>query len=539
MKIPRVRFRVHGWLDREDYLTLTRIAKYIGRGPGYSIFELDPERIEKNEYTLDDVLAILSSIESIDEEDLANIKSIIEEAKKVYIDLGPDGWLRIKSKLYLKPIIQELGVTLPYSKEEKAYKAPPHMYRSLVELFRSKGLIVEDSLGLFPPEASLPRRIQFKGKLRPYQEEALKAWRENGYRGIIVLPTGAGKTVVAIAGIAELSVRTLVVVVTKEQVRQWIDSIRRFTDAGALVGGYYSDEKRLSPITVTTYQTAYRKVSLFTRNFSLLIFDEAHHLPADKFRTIATYMASPYRMGLSATIEREDGKHVELFPMLGGIVYKTSPGELTRQGYLAPYVVRTRRVYLRPEERKKYEELRRRYQKLASGRTFNELLEAARRGDPTAREAIRIHHQMREIIQFSKAKLEEAERIIREELSKGSKIIVFTQYKRQAEELARRVGGLLLHGGIDKRRRELVLDQFRRMKSGVLIVTTVGDEGLDIPDANVGVLVSGTGSPRQFIQRLGRLLRPKPDGKSAILYEVVMAGTSEEYQSRKRRMVGV
>jgi len=537
LKIPRVRFRVRGWLDKEDYNTLTTIARYIGRGVGYSIFELDPDRIEKNGLTPDDVLAVLNSIEEIDHDDLERLREILEDAKKVWIEMGPDGWLRIRSKIYLKPIIAELGINLPYSREEKAYRAPPHLYAALVELFRSKGLIVEDELGLFPPKASLPRKITFRGTLRPYQEEALRAWRENGYRGIIVLPTGAGKTVVGIAAIAELNVRTLVVVVTKEQVKQWIEAIRRFTDAGAMVGAYYSDEKRLSPITVTTYQTAYRKVKLFSKHFSLLILDEAHHLPADKFRTIATYMAAPFRMGLSATIEREDGKHVEIFPLLGGVVYHTSPGELTRQGYLAPYTIRTRKVKLRPAEKRKYDELRRKYHKLAAGRTFQEVLEAARKGDPSALEAVRVHHKMKEIVQYSEAKLDEAEKIIREELAKGSKIIVFTQYKRQAEELAKRVGGLLLHGGIPKSRRERVLDQFRRMKSGVLVVTTVGDEGLDIPDANVGVFVSGTGSPRQFIQRLGRLLRPKQDGKSAVLYEIVMAGTSEEYQSRKRRML--
>jgi len=537
VRVPRVRFRVRGWLEREDYETLTNIAKYVGRGVGYSIFELDPERIEKNGLGPDDVLAIISSIDKIDEEDRERLIEIIRDAKKVKIEIGPDGWLRIRSRIYLKPIIAELGVTLPYSKDEKAYKAPPHMYASLVKLFRSKGLVVEDDLGLFPPEASLPRRISFRGQLRPYQEEALRAWKDNDYRGIIVLPTGAGKTIVGIAALAELNVRTLIVVVTKEQVKQWIDAIRKFTDAGALVGAYYSDEKRLSPITVTTYQTAYRKVKEFTKHFSLLILDEAHHLPADKFRTIATYMAAPFRMGLSATIEREDGRHVEIFPLLGGVVYHATPGDLTRQGYLAPYTIRTRKVQLSPAEKKRYDELRRQYQRLAAGRTFQEVLAAAKRGDERAIEAVRIHHKMKEIVQYSSAKLDEAEKIIREELAKGSKIIVFTQYKRQAEELASRVGGLLLHGGIPKSRRTAVLERFRRMKSGVLVVTTVGDEGLDIPDANVGVFVSGTGSPRQFVQRLGRLLRPKEDGKSAVLYEIVMAGTSEEYQSRKRRML--
>ncbi len=534
-RLPRIRIRVRGWLSDDEYRSIRLFARYLGRYDGFAVFEFDPVLASKNNLTPKDIIAIASSIESIVDEDLEALKDLLEESVKVRIYFGEDGWLRVSSRVYLKDLLWKTGISLPYSREERAYRAPPYLYRRLVQLFQREGLVVDDEVGLLGSSAKLPRTITFKGELRPYQEEALQKWRENENLGIIALPTGAGKTVIAIAAIAELGVRTLVVVYTKEQVRQWIEAIRKFTDAGGLVGAYYGDEKRLAPITVTTYQTAYRKVSLFTRYFAFAVFDEAHHLPADKFRAIAIGLAAPYRMGLSATIEREDGKHEEIFPLLGGVVYYSTPGELIRQGYLATYKIVTRKVELEPDEKKKYEALRRRFMALSRGRTFNELLEAARRGDRDAIEALRVHKEMIRIIQYSKAKLREAERIIRDELRKGSKIIVFTQYRAQAEEIARRVQGLLLHGGIDKRRRQRVLEEFRRRPSGVLVVTTVGDEGLDIPDANVGVFLSGTGSPRQFIQRLGRLLRPKPGNNTAVLYEVVVAGTSEEYQSRKRR----
>ncbi|MCE4625083.1 MAG: DEAD/DEAH box helicase [Desulfurococcales archaeon] len=530
------RFRVKKWLENEEFRRLLDIARYLGRIDGYSIFEIDPERIERSGYTIDDVRALLSSVDGIVEEDVEAVLSFLAESKKVTIRLGEDGWLRIGGRIRLKPLIAELGLYLPYDRETREYKAPAHLYRKLVEHFRSKGLVVEDKVGLLEGR-NLPRKVEFKGELRPYQEEALKAWRESGYRGIIALPTGAGKTVIAIAGIAELSKYTLVVVYTVEHIRQWSEAIAKFSNAGGLVGAYYGGEKRIAPITITTYQTAFRKVRLFAPLFPLIIFDEAHHLPADKFRAIATGMPAPYRLGLSATPERPDGRHEELFPLLGGVIYRTTPGELTRQGYLAPFKVRRVKVEMEPDERKRYEQLRRRYQLLAAGRTFQELLDAAKRGDPTAIEALRVNAQMRNLIQYSEAKLKAVNEIVRKELAKGSKIIVFTQYRKQAEEIAKRVGGLLLHGGLDKRRRVRILETFKRMKSGVLVLTTVGDEGLDIPDANVGILVSGTSSPRQFIQRLGRLLRPSPGKREAILYEVVMAGTSEEFQSRKRRML--
>jgi len=536
ISVPRVRFRIKGWIDEELFKTITRIAKYLGRREGYSLFELDPQRVRREDYTLEDIFSLLSSIEGIVEEDLEELKSVFEEYNTARVYFREDGWIGVSSRRFLRDILREGGLPLLYDREEKAYKIPPYLYGKVVSVLRNAGLRVVDEVGLLGSASLLPRRIEFRGTLRPYQEEALKAWRENDYKGIIALPTGAGKTVVAIAGIAELQVRTLVVVYTREQVRQWIQAIRRFTDAGGMVGAYYGEEKRLAPITVTTYQTAYRRLREFAPYFSLVIFDEAHHLPAEKFRAIAVGMPAPYRLGLSATIEREDGKHEEIFPLLGGVVYHTSPGELTRLGYLATYTIIQRKVDLLPNEKKKYMELRRRYQVYARGRTFQELLEAAKKGDQDAIQAIRIHKEMTKLIQHSEAKLREAEKIIRNELAKGSKIIVFTQYKSQAEEIAKRVGGLLLHGGLDKARRARVLEEFRASPSGVLVVTTVGDEGIDIPDANVGVLLSGTGSQRQFIQRLGRLLRPKNGANTARLYEIVAAGTSEEYQARKRRM---
>lgn len=528
----RLRFRVRGWLSDEEFKALLEFSRYIGRSEGEAVFEVDPLRVERSGYSLDDVVAILESLsDKIDSEDLARFREILDEQRRARVWIE-GGWLYVTSQRLLKPIFEELGYMPAYDRERRAFRLPPHKYAEVVEALERSGLKVSDEVGLL--QARLPREIEFRGELREYQDEALEAWRNAGRRGVIALPTGAGKTVIAIAALAELGVPTLIVVYTKEQIHQWLASIRRFTDAAGMLGAYYGDEKRLAPITVTTYQTAFRKLEEFVGRFAFLIVDEAHHLPAEKFRAIASGMPAPYRMALSATPEREDGKHEEIFPLMGGIVYQSTPGRLAAEGYLAPYVIRTVRVDLPPEKRREYETLRSKFQRLAAGRRFEELLMAAKKGDPSAIEALRIHARIRSIVQANEEKSRAAERIALEELRRGSKIIIFTQYKKQAEEIARRIGAYLLHGDIDPYRRKSVLEAFRRASSGVLVVTTVGDEGLDIPDANVGILVSGTGSRRQFIQRLGRLLRPAP-GKKAVLYEIVTARSSEEYQARKRR----
>jgi superfamily II DNA or RNA helicase len=525
---------VRGWLGDEEFRGILRFARYLGRDDGAALFEFDPERMERSGLDPRDVVAILSSIPGVDPGDLEGLRAAILSRLEVRVSYEPGGWILVSSKgVRLRDHFEGLGWRPVYDRGRRAFRARAHLYRELVEHLKSRGLLVRDDVGLLDG-ARLPRPLEFQGCLRPYQEEALEAWLSNGGRGVVALPTGAGKTVIAIAAMARLGVATLVVVYTKEHIGQWMEAIRRFTNAGGMVGAYYSEEKSLRPITVTTYQTAFRRLDDFATRFALVVFDEAHHLPADKFRAIAMGLPAPYRLGLSATVEREDGKHVEIFPVVGGVVYSTTPGQLTRQGYLAPFQIRRVPVDLPPSLKREYQRLRRQYQALARGRRFEEVLEAMRRGDPQAVEALRIHARMRSLVQENPAKLEAVERIVREELARGSKIIVFTQYRRQAEELARRLGALLIHGELDAQKRRRALQAFREAPSGVLVVTTVGDEGLDIPDANVGILVSGTGSRRQFLQRLGRLLRPAP-GKQAVLYEIVTAGSPEEYQSKRRR----
>ena len=243
-------------------------------------------------------------------------------------------------------------------------------------------------------------------------------------------------------------------------------------------------------------------------------------------------------MGLSATVVREDGKHTELFPLMGGIVYYKTPQELVERGYLAPFVNRIVKVDLTEEEKKRYEELKKVYKALAQGLQFQELLSRAQHGDQKAALALKVHSELKQLIHKSAKKLDAVKKIVEKELESESKILVFTQYVDQAEKIGEILKAPVLTGSTEPRLRKKILEEFKASPTGVLVITTVGDEGLDIPDVNVGIVVAGTGSRRQFVQRLGRLLRPRP-GKIARMYEIIVRGTEEEAQARRRKKLSL
>ncbi|WFO75772.1 DEAD/DEAH box helicase [Desulfurococcaceae archaeon MEX13E-LK6-19] len=537
--------RARRWLDNTEFREILKIADYMGyqKGAG-ALFKINVKKILSNNYTFEDIINIINEYDlEIKEGNLDYLREIIEEKTKITIDVestSNDIIMKIPWNVWniLKEQLRGIGIRF-YNKDQEAiyYTFKPYKLSTVIELVKGKGINIEDKTGI-TKEKTLAQKLEFRGELRPYQQEALEKWSENNYRGVIALPTGSGKTIIAIAGLAKVQRRTLIVTYTKEQMFQWREMIIKFTNiAPELVGLYYTEEKKLAPITITTYQSAFRNIEFMGRYFDLLIVDECHHLPAEKFKHIAMYSIAPFRMGLSATVVREDGKHTELFPLMGGIIYHKSAAELAQQGYLARYRVYTIKVGLSSKERKEYKELYKIYKTLAGGRSFQEILEAAKLGDTKAQQALRIHSRLRMLVANSENKILKAVEIAEKELKKGNKIIIFTQYVNQAKEISKRLGAYLLTGEIDTKERQRVLKEFKEKPSGVLVVTTVGDEGLDIPDANVGIIVSGTGSRRQFIQRLGRLLRPREGKNEAKLYEIVISGTADEFLARKRKTI--
>ncbi len=527
MLILLVRFKICRWLDRDEFNKITRVATYLGRNEGCSLF-----LVRAN--SLSDLEKALDFIDSYGGELLEKEKvyEILEREKIVEI-YKEDGMYILRSKLYLNDYLQlfrERRVVW-YSRTHKGFIVKPYTIIDVINRLHSEGFKIVDRTGLVMNNNKLD--VSLAAELRPYQKEALDAWVSHNYRGVIALPTGSGKTIIGLGAIAELRAPTLIVVYTKEQLREWENKIRTFLRGSvSIIGEFYSESKNIKPITITTYQSAFRNIGLLYDKFSLLIIDEAHHLPAEKFRAIAERILAPFRLGLSATPYREDGLHEELFSLVGGVVYSKSLNDLMMSGFVAPFEIVPVVVPLEHKILMKYRELRKRFFTLSRGREINDLVKAAAAGDKSAKQALQIMNEIRKILINSERKIDVVKSIVEKELKNNSKIIIFTQYIAQAKILSSRIGAPVVTSKTKKNIRNIIFDLFKNNRYKVLILTTLGDEGIDIPDANVGIIVSGTSSTRQFIQRLGRLLRPAR-GKTARLYYVALKDTQEERAMKK------
>jgi len=416
-----------------------------------------------------------------------------------------------------------------------AYRAMALFYRDIVEyLKRSNVNYVDEALELLPTPY-----LQCKVKLKNFQHDALKAWLDAGKRGIIVLPTGSGKTMIAVAAISELKTPTIVIVPTLDLVEQWQRVLTN--EFNAEIGVFGGGENVLQPITVSTYDSAYLRAGELGNRFGLIVFDEVHHLPSAGFRHIAEMFASPYRMGLTATYERQDGLHNDLPRLVGGKVYELSVQHLAGR-HLSEYELEKLYVDLTLEEKNEYESLYKiftdylvkRNITIRTPRDFTKFIMRSGR-DQAARRALLARNKAMDIALNSQMKLDALENVLLDQPMEPT--IIFTQHNKLVHRIAQRFLIPYITYMTPKDERKEILDNFREGRYRLIVTSKVLDEGVDVPDATQAIILSGTGSTREFIQRLGRILR-KREGKKAKLIEIVTRNTAEMKMSSRRKRTG-
>ncbi|MGC1122493.1 MAG: DEAD/DEAH box helicase family protein [Candidatus Methanofastidiosia archaeon] len=418
-----------------------------------------------------------------------------------------------------------------WDERSRTYRAQALYYKEIIIYLRESAIEYIDSvLNLVPcPE------LAFSVELRDYQQEALSRWLKDK-RGVIVLPTGAGKTYVALKAMEAANCATLIVVPTLDLVDQWKETISRVSSEDVEVGEYTGRTKVLKALTVTTYDSAYINIDHLGNRFKLIVFDEVHHLPSEGYRHIAELCAAPYRLGLTATYEREDGRHCMLPRLVGGKVYEVHPHQLAGT-HLSEFEIQKIKVDMAPEEQEKYAEnitifrnyLRISHIRMRSPEDYQKVV--YRSGyDPRAWRAVKARNEARKIAYNSQSKLERLQELL--ERHRNDRIIIFTRYNDLVYHISKEFFIPCITHKTDKNERKEILNRFKKGSYTVIVSSQVLDEGIDVPEATVGIILSGTGSVREYTQRLGRILRPTD--KKAVLYEVISRGTAEIQTSARR-----
>jgi len=330
--------------------------------------------------------------------------------------------------------------------------------------------------------------------------------------------------------------RPLVGAPTLDLLRQWDDRLAAtFGGTIGVVGGGSHDVR---PLTVTTYDSAYLHLENLGNRFGLVVFDECHHLPSDTYALAARHAIAPFRLGLSATPERMDGREGLLSELIGPIVYRRDIGDLAGD-YLADYETVHVSVALSEEERREYEAERAIYRsfvsrnhiRMADPKGWSQfIMLSARSAD--GRRAMAAYRRQRELAFSAPAKLDYVERLLFEH--RTDRALLFTQDNATCYALSRRFLIPAITHQTKIKERSAILRGLADGTYNAVVTSKVLNEGVDVPDANVAIVVSGSGSVREHVQRLGRILR-KRDGKFALLYEIVTDQTSESYTSERRR----
>ncbi len=383
---------------------------------------------------------------------------------------------------------------------------------NLKQVLLKLGWPAEDLAGYVDGEAHSIALVQDGWELRDYQREAAEGFWHGG-SGVVVLPCGAGKTIVGAAAMAMAEATTLILVTNTVSARQWRDELlKRTTLTEDEIGEYSGARKEIRPVTIATYQVmttkrggTYAHLDLFdSRDWGLIIYDEVHLLPAPIFRFTAD-IQSRRRLGLTATLVREDGREGDVFSLIGPKRYDAPWKDVEAQGWIAPADCVEVRVTLPDRERLMYAtaEPEERYRMASTSSHKNLIVEAL------------------------------------VERHSDDHVLVIGQYLDQLHELGERLNAPVITGETPVKERQRLFESFRTGETRVLVVSKVANFSIDLPDAGVAIQVSGTfGSRQEEAQRLGRVLRPKADGRTARFYAIVARDTVDaDFAAHRQRFL--
>ncbi len=521
---------VHAPKYNEARDALSRFAELVKSPEHVHTYQITPLSIWNAVaagYRVAEMLAVLTTYSKYDvpKHVLREIEEYASRYGRLKLLRAEGSWIRLEaSDAYLAEEIAHNKPLKPFLENRVdvvSFLVPAAQRGHLKLELTNAGWPPEDLVGYVDGEALaiIPREVATSGRrflVRPYQQEAAAIFHQDGNArggsGVIVLPCGAGKTIVGIATMARLQTSTLVLTTSVSAVRQWKAELLDKTGLGEDVIGEYSGfAKEIRPVTITTYQIlTHRKsaqaefthLGLFNeRNWGLVIYDEVHVLPAPVFQFTADIQARR-RLGLTATLVREDGKENEVFALIGPKKYDVPWKDLERQGWIAKALCSEVRLPLSAALRMDYA--------VADKRTRFRI--ASENPDKLAC----IHAILR--------------------CHEGECVLVIGQYIRQLEMLAVELEAPIIHGSTPQKKRDMIFEEFRQGRIPVLVVSKVANFALDLPDAQVAIQVSGTfGSRQEEAQRLGRILRPKSNANIAHFYTLTTRDTSEIEFARNRQ----
>lgn len=412
------------------------------------------------------------------------------------------------------------------------HRAPACKYRDIVQALEQRGHAFID---LVTRRTSAPAPSWAPIELRPYQQAALAAWELAGGRGVIVLPTGSGKTRLAVAALARLERPALCLVPTRVLLWQWVKELGQWHSGP--IGCFGDGQRHIAPITVCTFESAIRHGSRLGAFFGAVVVDEAHHFGAGAQDEALEMLAAGFRLGLTGTLPTDSVQAARLSELLGPVIYRLAIDDLTGT-YLASYDLVVIEVHLDRDERLRYERevmafrtFNRAFRSISPEASWAEFVRAAM-GSTTGRQALAAWRESQRIQAFPAAKRRHLGELLARH--RKNRVLVFTPNNETAYAVAREHLVMPLTCDISRVERDSALELFRRGALSVLVSSRVLNEGLDVPDADVAIIVGGALGEREHVQRIGRLLRPRP-GKRAVIYELVTAGTGETRLANKRR----